>query len=83
VAIHPVCPGPRASSIYPHPPPALTRDPSPTPTEEPDGIDVASYLSRTKEVLDEDEHNITSGRGAFDVMLTTYSMFERESQRHT
>jgi hypothetical protein len=55
----------------------------PALAEEPDGIDVASYLSRTKEVLDEDEHNVTSGRGAFDVMLTTYSMFERESQRHT
>jgi hypothetical protein len=43
---------------------------------------VASYL-RTRETLDEDEHNVASGHGAFDVMLTTYSMFERESQRHT
>ncbi|KAI8475301.1 MAG: P-loop containing nucleoside triphosphate hydrolase protein [Monoraphidium minutum] len=51
--------------------------------EEPDGVAVAAYLSRTKELLDEDEANIASGRGAFDVMLTTYSMFERESQRHT
>ncbi|KIZ02719.1 SNF2 family DNA-dependent ATPase, partial [Monoraphidium neglectum] len=51
--------------------------------EEPDGVAVAAHLSKTKELLDEDEHNIASGRGAFDVMLTTYSMFERESQRHT
>jgi hypothetical protein len=46
-------------------------------------VAVAAHLSKTKELLDEDEHNIASGRGAFDVMLTTYSMFERESQRHT
>jgi hypothetical protein len=54
------------------------------PTEEPDGIAVAAALkSKTDFVLDEDEANVTSGRGAFDVMLTTYSLFERESQRHT
>jgi hypothetical protein len=58
--------------------------PSYSPAEEPDGIAVAAALkSKTDCVLNEDEANVTSGRGAFDVMLTTYSLFERESQRHT
>ncbi len=47
-------------------------------------MDVASFLrGTTQHTLDDDEANIASGRGAFDVMLTPYSMFERESQRHT
>jgi SNF2 family DNA or RNA helicase len=48
-------------------------------TEEPDGY--GDDLSRA--TLEEDAAPLQEGRGAFDVMLTTYSMFERESAKHT
>ena len=73
-------PFPAPAPKRPSPAPAPDRRRRRRPAEEPDGV---ALDTRTNEVLDEDEAGVTSGRGAFDVMLTTYSLFERESQRHT